>query len=189
MNMNNSAKLVGGFPNRPETLVTERDSVDVAENHGAAKLKLLHGAAQFSDAGCGIAERKRGQGDVEAAIVRDGAGKSVIGDLREFDCRGRLLNVRARRGERDDLSVDFGFAQDLGPIGDVAVAAHGNVVVARVVQLRIALGVVVNADGAWSLLNGLHVLRRIVMIMEVDRWHAKLAFRSKEQNLTTDKHG
>src|SRR5215831_13803904 len=184
MNMNDGAELVGGLPDGPEALVTERCAVDVAENHGPAKLELLHSAAKFCDAGGGVAERERGQGDVKAAIVGDGAGKSVIGDLRELDGGRRLFNVRAGCGERDDLRINFGVAQDLGTVCNVSVAAHGDVVVTWVVQLRIALGVVVDTHGAWSLLNGLHVLRRIVMIMKIDNWHVFRSSSRSEKSLS-----
>ena len=49
MNMNDGAEFIRGFPKRPETSITQRDAIDVAENHYAAKLKLLHGAAQFNN--------------------------------------------------------------------------------------------------------------------------------------------
>ena len=178
MNMNDSAKLVGRFPEGPETLVTERGAVDVGEDHCAAKLELLHAAAEFGDAGGGVTERKRGQSDKEAAFIGDDAGKGVIAEVRQADGGRRLFYMRAWRSERDNLRIDAGGAQHLLAVVDVAVAAHGDVVVAGIVQSRIFLCVIGDADGAWSLFNGLDVFRWIVMIMKVDDWHIFLKFRT-----------
>src|SRR6185312_9803983 len=48
MNMDHRAEFICGFPQWPETLVTKRNAVDVAENHHARKFELLHGAAQLN---------------------------------------------------------------------------------------------------------------------------------------------
>src|SRR5262249_26571667 len=75
MDMDDSAEFVGCFPERPETLVTERDAVDVGEDHSTAEFELLHGATEFGDAGGRVAERERGEGDKEAVFVDDDAGE------------------------------------------------------------------------------------------------------------------
>ncbi len=172
MNMNDGAELVGRFPDRPETLVTERSTVDVGEDHGAAEAELLHGATELGDGGGGVAERERGQSDEEAALVGDDAGKGVIGEARQADGGRRLFYMRARRGEGDDLGRDAGGAQHLLAVVDVAMAAHGDVVVAGIVQPGVAVVVMRDAHGAGALFDRFDVLGRIVMIMKVDDGHS-----------------
>ena len=71
--------------------MAERRAVDVGEDHGAAKLELLHGAAQLSDRGSGIAERKRGERGEAAAFRGDDAGEGVIDQARQAVGGRRLL--------------------------------------------------------------------------------------------------
>src|SRR5262249_38774431 len=83
----------------------------------------------------------------------------------------RVLYMCARRGEGDDLGVNAGGAQDLGAVGDVAVAAHGDVVVAGIVEAGVAFRVMRPVGCGGSLFDGFDVLRWIVMVMEVDDRH------------------
>src|SRR5205814_1907983 len=161
-----------GFPERPETLVTERSTVDVAEDHDAAKLELLHGAAKFSDRRGRITERQRGESNEAATLRGDDASEGVIHQAGKADGGRRLFYMRARRGESDDLGIDAGVTQDLLAVVDVTMAGDCDVVVAGIMQARISRGIVRDADRAWSLFNGLDVLRRVVVIMKVDRGHS-----------------
>src|SRR5579864_815036 len=81
--------------------------------------------------------------------------------------------MRSGRGQSDDLGVHAGFLQNLFAVIDVTMAAHGDVVVAGIVQAGITLGVVGDAHGAGALLDGLDVLRRIVVIVEVNDRHLR----------------
>jgi hypothetical protein len=172
--MNDGAEFIRGFPKWPETLVAQRYSVDVAENHGAAKLKLLHGAPQFSDRSRRIAKRQSSQRNEQSTLVGNDAGKSVIHKLGKPDrCRSAFY-VRAGRGKRDDLSINAGLLQHLLAVFNVTMAGHSDVVIARVMQAGISGRVARNADRARSLFNGFDVFRWIEMIMKVERWHSYL---------------
>ena len=54
----------------------------------------------------------------------DDASESVIHQAGKTDGGGGLFYMRAGRGEGDDLSIDFGFAQDLLAVVDVAMAGN-----------------------------------------------------------------
>ena len=177
MNMNYSAEFVRGFPKRPETSVAKRDAVDVAENHYAGKLKLLHGAAQFGNRRRRIAKRQRGKRSEQSMLLGNDAGKSVIHKSCKPDSRCCALYVRAGRGKSNDLSVNAGISENLYTIFNVAMAGYRHVVIARVMQAWISGRVMRNTNRARSLFNGLDVFRWIEMIMKVDRWHIFLKFR------------
>ena len=155
-------------------LVAQRDSVDVAENHYAGKLKLLHGAAQFSHRRRRIAKRQGSQRSEQSAFIGNDAGKSVIHKPCQPHGRRSAFYVRAGRSQSDDLGVNAGFFYDLFAIFNVAMAGHSHVVIARVMQAGISGRVMRNADRARSLFNGLDVFRWIEMVMKVDRWHSCL---------------
>ena len=117
MNMNDGAEFIRGFPQRPEALMAERCAVDVAENHYAGKLELLHGASQLNDGRGGITERQGGKRGEASAPGGDDAGESVIDEAGEPDGGGRFFDMRTGRGESDDLSINAGvfaeFARDI----------------------------------------------------------------------------
>src|SRR5882724_311656 len=171
MNMNDSTESIRGFPQRPETLMAERCAVDVAENHYAGKLELLHGAAQLNDGRGGITERQSGKRGEASALGGDDAGESVIDQAGEPDGGGRGFDVRAGRSESDDLSINAGVFENLLAIFDVAMAGHGDVEIARIVQTRIAVGIVGDPNRAGPLFESFDVFRWIEMIMKVDRRH------------------
>ena len=119
--------------------------------------------------------------DEQSALVGNDAGKSVIHESAQAGRLPHAFYVRAGRGESDDLSVNAGFFQYLLAVFDVAMAGHGHVVIARIMQAGISGRVMRNADRARSLFNSFDVFGRIEMIMKVDRWHV---FRSSDPELT-----
>ncbi len=73
------------------------------------------------------------------------ANSSLTRRARRTDC-GRLLVVHARRGEGQHLPVHAVFVEHAFAEVEVAVAGDEDVVVARVMQPRIAVAVVVDPD-------------------------------------------
>ena len=70
-----------------------------------------------------------------------GLAERVVYQRSELHRAPRRLDVRPRRGQRDDLHVDAVLVEHAGAIGEIAMAADGDVVVARVVQDRVAFRV------------------------------------------------
>src|SRR5882724_13501216 len=118
MYVQHGVEFVGRFIELPEALVAEGDTVDVAEDHGATKFELLHGAAQFDDGGRWIVERKRGQSGKPSLLVGDDAGKDVIHQTCQSHGRSRVFDMRAGSGQSDELRIDAGGAQDLFAVVD-----------------------------------------------------------------------
>src|SRR5262249_46994978 len=77
-------------------------------------------------------------------------------------------------GERDHLRVHAELVEHRLPVGDVAVAAHHDVVVARVVDDRVARAVGGERERAAGRAQGVQVLRRVVMVVDVDDRHSGL---------------
>jgi hypothetical protein len=109
---------------------------------------------------------RRQRQEVPARLYR--RRKRIVDVLRHLDGRRRLFEVRARRGERDHLLVDAVFLQHAFAEVEIAMAGHEDVVVARIMQPRIALGVEVHADSRGAFLDRGKILGRVVMIVEVD---------------------
>src|SRR5262249_52567831 len=80
----------------------------------------------------------------------------------------RCLNMRSRRGERQNLFSNSGFAEHLLAILDVAVSAHDDVVVAGIMQQRITFIIESYSDVRWSRAQRLEISRRVIVIMKVD---------------------
>ena len=89
-------------------------------------------------------------------LSADDAGKSVIHESAPAGRRCAAFYVCAGRGESDDLRVNAGLVQDLFAIFNVAMAGHGDVVVARIMQAAdFRLESCVDADRAGSLFKAL----------------------------------
>src|SRR5689334_14869557 len=80
--------------------------------------------------------------------------------------------MRSGRSERDHLPINAHRSQDFFAVVNVAMTAHGNVVVAGIVQQRITFVVMRDANRAGSALERTEIRRRIVMVMEVNDRHA-----------------
>src|SRR5215468_9037635 len=171
MDMEDGFQLVRQFVEFPESLVPERHTINVAEDHGSAKMKLLDGATKLIDR-CGrIIQGKGCQGDKASALVGDNLSKAIV-DQRGKSCgRSWCFHMRAGRGERDDLSVDAGFTKNLLPEINIAMAANSDVVVAGIVQPGVTGIVMSDADGAWPTLQGLNVFWRIVVVVKINYRH------------------
>ena len=170
--MDHCARFVSYLVQLPKALIVEGHAVDVAEDHGPAKMQLLEGAAKLNHRGGRIIERKSGERDKAPAFVGDGACKGIVDQSCQAHCGGRFFNVGTRRGEGNDLGVHTGLAQHLFPVINVAMAAHRDVVIARIVQRRIALIVMSNAHGAWPFFDGFNVLRRVVVVVKINEGHS-----------------
>ena len=85
-------------------------------------------------------------------------------------CSGerRPLDVHAGRGEGDDLLGDAELVEHVLAVVDVAVAPDDDVVVAGIVHARVALGVLIDGDGAVALLQLGEVFGRVVVVVDVD---------------------
>src|SRR5215471_6255562 len=171
MDVEDGAQFVRQFVKLPESLVPQRHTINVAEDHCSAKMKLVDGPAKFVDR-CGrIVEGKGRQGDKASALVGDNLSKAIIDQRGKPGGGGWCFHVRAGRGERDDLSVDAGFTKNLLPEINIAMAANSDVVVAGIVQPGITGVVMSDADGAWPTLQGLNVFWRIVMVVKINYRH------------------
>ena len=85
-------------------------------------------------------------------------GKKVTGVITDRD-----IVIRAVAEEKDPRGM---------PVREVAMAAHGDVEVARVVNHRIPIGIHLDPDRALPALERLHVARRVVVVVKVDHSHA-----------------
>src|SRR6185437_7701571 len=95
----------------------------------------------------GIAERERGERREARRPFANHGREGVVDEASEAHGALRRLDVRARRREGDDLSIDA-FSLDLLLAElDVAVAADGDVEVAGIVETGIAFGVDRQLDG------------------------------------------
>ena len=89
-------------------------------------------------------------------MIADDLREAVVDQARERDRHRWLFHMRSRCSQAEELR-DAELLHDGGAIGDVAMAAHGDVVVAGIVQSRVA--VVVDGD--------LHVARAGAKRVEV----------------------
>src|SRR5208282_5529950 len=117
---------------------------DVAEEHGAAHSELSASAFQLPDRCRGIVERQGSVGGEAPALFANDTGKRVVDERGEASGIRGGLDVRSGGGERNDLGVDAGFGEHALAIVDIAMAANGDVVIAGVVEARIA--VIVHGD-------------------------------------------
>jgi hypothetical protein len=141
MNVNHRAQIIRHFPHRPELFVAQRGAIDVAEDHGAAESELPACALELFRRGLRIAERQRRDGSESAVRSAHDRRESVIDESREFDRQRGFLDMRSGGREAENLRVDPVFFEHTLAIHDVAVSAHGDVVIARIVQHRISLGI------------------------------------------------
>src|SRR5215469_5577277 len=171
MDVEDGSHFVRQFVELPESLVPQRHTINVAEDHCSAKMKLVDGPAKFADR-CGwIVQGKGRQGDKASALVGDNLSKAIVDQRGKPRGGGWCLHMRAGRGERDDLSLDAGFTKNLFPEINIAMSANSNVVVAGIVQPGITGIVMSDADGAWPTLQGLNVFWRIVVVVKVNYRH------------------
>src|SRR5947209_3081170 len=171
MNVYHRPQFIGDFIQFPEALIRKSYAIDVAEDHSSPEFQLLHGPAQLRHGCMWNIERQCSQGHIAAFFVCDHAGKDIV-HLAGQPHRGRwLLYMCARRSESNDLGIYTGIFQYLLAVIDVAMPANGHVVITGIMQLRIAFRIVGDAYGAGSLLQGLDVLRWIVMIVKVNDGH------------------
>ena len=78
-----ASEIVGEFVDGPELRLVEARAVDVAEEHGAGKVKLAAGTVEFADAGGGVVQREGGErGEASALGVAD-PGEGVVDEGRE----------------------------------------------------------------------------------------------------------
>ena len=103
----------------------------------------------------------------------------VVHHRRERRRVARRLDVRPRRRQRHDLHRHAVFVEHILPVREVAMSADGNVVVARVMQVRIAVFIDGDLDAALSRLQRLHVSRWVVMVVKVDHGHEGVSRRNK----------
>src|SRR5215470_15222811 len=105
MDVEDGSQFVRQFVELPESLVPQRHTINVAEDHCSAKMKLVDGPAKFADR-CGrIVQGKGRQGDKASALVGDNLNKAIV-DQRGKSCgRSLCFHMRAGRFERHDLSV------------------------------------------------------------------------------------
>jgi hypothetical protein len=87
---------------------------------------------------------------------------------RHLDRGCRRLEVCARCRERDDLFVDAVFLQHALAVVEITMTRNENVVVARIMQAWIALLVVIHPDFGGALLYRGKILRRVIVIMEIN---------------------
>ncbi len=159
---------LGPLVQGPVTLIGERHAVDVAEQHRAAQAQRGDGALQLGGRRGGVVERQRGQRREPLPPGPHDGGERVVHEPGQGGGARRRLDVRARRREGQYLQVHALALQHLLAIGDVAVPAHGNVVVARVADDRIALVVGGQLHGRGALPQRVEVFRRIVVVVKID---------------------
>ena len=151
-----------------EPRVSEGDAIHVAEEHGAREAELLDSAPQLDDRSRRIAERERRQrGEARPALPND-RRERVIHELRESHGATRLLDVRSRCRQADDLGVDSFVREHVLAVGDVAVATHRDIVIAGIMHAGISLAVEGDTDDALLVAQGIEIFRRVEMIMDVD---------------------
>src|SRR5262249_13200085 len=97
----------------------------------------------------------------------------------------RGFDVRSRGREGQDLRVDTEVLQDLLAVIDIAMAGDGDVVVAGIVDARIAVVVDVNLHGAARLAERGEVGGRIVVVVKVNDGHVEDAARCSRQAILT----
>ena len=175
VNIENRAHVVRRFVDRPEALVAERDAVDVAEQHRPAQTELARSPPEFLQRRVRIVERQRRKRCEVPAARLDRFPELVVHHRRERRRVSRRLDVRSRRRQRHDLHRDAVLVQHVLPVREIAMSADGDVVVARIVKVRVAVFIDGDLDAALSRLQRLHVLRRIVMIVKVDHGHAHVS--------------
>jgi hypothetical protein len=114
-------------------------------------------ASQLGDRGRRIVERQGAErGEVRGSLAGD-LREIVVGHPRQLERPRWRLDVSAWRRQRDDLPVDADAVQlGLAKV-DVAVAAHGDVVVAGIMEQRVALTVSRDPHGTRSFADGIHV--------------------------------
>ncbi len=119
--------------------------------------------AAGSQSGSVASDAKRGERSLHDLRER------VVHEAREADGALGRLDVRAGRRERDHLRVDAFLLEHVLAIRDVAMPAHRDVVVARIVETRIALGVDRQLDDAVARLERVEVFRRIEVVVNVNQ--------------------
>src|ERR1700688_1307724 len=167
------AEAVRRFVQRPEARVGQRHAVDVAEQHGAAEAELGAGALELAHRRGGIVERQRRERGEAPALVADHRGEGVVDQAGQPHRLRRRLHVGPGSGQAQHLGVHPQLLQQLLAVVDVVVAADGDVVVARVVQARVALGVDGDPHIGVAGAQRVEVRRRVEVVVAVDHGHGR----------------
>src|SRR6185503_3791042 len=171
VNHHHRGALVGGFVQRPEPLVVEARAIDVGEQHRSGEPKLVVRAHELLHRRGRVAQGQRGQRLEAAPALVAYPCKRVVRDLRELGRHRRRFHVGARRRERDHLRRHAVLIEHVLAVRDVAMPADHDVVIAGVVDDGIALRVVRDLQAASGRPEGIEVLGRVVMVVEVDDLH------------------
>jgi hypothetical protein len=183
MNVEDGAEIVRDLVERGEPVVAERQTVHVAEHHRSGQTELLHRSLELLRRGRLVVQRQRGERREMRSARVHGLLELVVDQRRQSDGRRRRLHVRTRRRQGEDLHRHAVLVQDFLPVAEIAMAAHGDIEIARVMEHRIAVGVDGHSDAALAGLQCQQVLRRIEVAMKVDDAHAGGSIRNTRADL------
>ena len=171
MNIEDRVEIVRRFVDRPELAMAQRLAVDVAEEHRAAHAELAAGALELARRRFRVVERQRRQRGEVAPSRLHGFAEFVVDKRGELRGALRRLDLRTRRGQRGDLHGDAVLVEHIGAIREIAVAAHGDVVVAGVMDHRIAVRIGRHPHAAAARSQGVEILRWVVVVVEINYRH------------------
>src|SRR5207249_9415975 len=163
---------------------SERHAIHVAEQHRAAQPQLGDSALQLGGRCRGVIERQRGERRESLAAGSRHGGQGVVHQPRQGDGARQRLDVRAGRREGQHLPVHALAREHLLAIGDVAVAAHRDVVIARIADDRIAVGVGRQLYRRGSAAQCFEILGWVVVVVEVDDHEGERGVGGKEGRRT-----
>ncbi len=178
-----ASKSFARFVQRPETLVGKRHAVDVAEEHRAAKFKLAARALEFLHRRGWIIQRQRRQRHEFSALRAHHLRERVVHQRRKFHGVCGRFHVRPGSRQRNHLHVDAVFCEFAFAKIDVAMPAHRDVVIAGIMQPRIALRVEINFHHARTRAQRIQIRRRIVMIVNINNRHSGFSSRPSVSNV------
>jgi hypothetical protein len=154
-----------------EAGIAQRDPVDITENHHASESEFIEGALHLGCGSVGCIHGKRRQRCETITPLAHDISQCVIHQARQFHGALRRFDVRAGRGEAQDLLVHSRSAQDVRAVSDVPVSGNENVVVPRVMHERVSVGVESNLDIARTGLDLLEILGRVEVVMKINDGH------------------
>src|SRR5258708_20025887 len=97
--------VIGRFIERPEALVAQRNTVDVAEKHCTWKSELRCGSLELGDGCSGIVQRQRCERSESSFLRRDYFCKCVVHQTRQAPGSLAPLYLGAAPTERNHLLV------------------------------------------------------------------------------------
>src|SRR5262249_47796238 len=120
---------------------TQGTAIYVAEKHGALQPKLLVSSLKLNHRCLGLVQRERGERGKSLRPFLRYCCEGIVDQSRQSDRPLRALHMSAWSGQGEDLLGDPVLLQNLLSVVEISVASHGCVVVAWIVQNRIAIRV------------------------------------------------